>query len=192
MSTKNAEGYRDPTAAGAIKQIERKNTMQAYEGEIWKVENARGGENEVLLLKCFENYAAVLRLTDTKPEENSVEIRSHSLKWSDCGKVGYSFYNTLCSFVRELSSAEMMTVRGRVAYALGFCLMQTKAEPGKDEMEKEPKQAAAEVVKQVPAQVQSGSENEEMTKLRIDLAATEAERNVYKGLCEKLLSRAAE
>ncbi|MDO4649389.1 MAG: hypothetical protein Q4B26_12135 [Eubacteriales bacterium] len=175
---KNAEGYNDPTAAGAIKQIERKNTMQAYEGEIWKVENAKGGENEVLLLKCFENYATVLRLTDTKPEENSVEIRSHSLKWSDCGKVGYAFYNTLCSFVRELSSAEMMTVRGRIASMLGFYLT-----PQKAETKEEPEKKVVPVEEPKPV-VQADSE------LRIELAAMQREKEIYKDLYEKLLDRA--
>ncbi|MDO4650645.1 MAG: hypothetical protein Q4B26_18575, partial [Eubacteriales bacterium] len=99
----NGAGYYDDTAYKAIKSMERgTNNMSkvAYTEEIWEMETMNGQVREVLLVQCFTGYAAVLTLVDTEPEENGLSIRSRCKKWTDCGKLGYVFYNKLTTMIR--------------------------------------------------------------------------------------------
>lgn len=121
---KNAEGYKDLTAYEAIKntQIGRNNKdMGGYEiskGEIWEVEGNGYGTKLVVVLCCYEKYAATVMLQDQEPTSNAVPVRARDIMYADAGRLGWTFYDKMLDFVRTLSAEEDQELRQAIAAAL--------------------------------------------------------------------------
>lgn len=126
---KNHEGYADPTAGIAISKVTRseKNEKrrnggakmnQIYRGDIWKAEGANGKEMDVLVLATHGMYCSTLVLSPKAPEENPVEIVGRTLMYADAGKLGYTFYNRLISFVKSITDSNMEKVEYAIMDAL--------------------------------------------------------------------------
>ena len=121
----NGSGCKDPTAYLAIKTVvkEERRKMAAHgyaDGDIVIIETSSGGEMEVLLLKCHTAYATGLKLTDLRPEENGMAIRSKKMMYTDTGRFCYAFYDKTISLVLTLDEAEYKSVRNEVAKTMGF------------------------------------------------------------------------
>ena len=118
----NGSGVKDITAYKAILQSGGTGNMNNYEinkGEIWEVDN-NGSSRLVVILACFERYAATVMLQDQLPGSNAVEVRARDIMYADAGRLGYMFYDKMVDFVRTLSDAEYQELRQGIATALGL------------------------------------------------------------------------
>lgn len=118
----NGSGVKDITAYKAILQSGGTGNMNNYEinkGEIWEVDN-NGSSRLVVVLACFERYAATVMLQDQLPGSNAVEVRARDIMYADAGRLGYVFYDKMVDFVRTLSDAEYQELRQGIATALGL------------------------------------------------------------------------
>lgn len=120
----NAEGYKDETAYKAILQAERgSENMNGYEinkGEIWEVEGNGYGTKLVVVLCCYEKYAATVMLQDQEPGSNAVPVRARDIMYADAGRLGWTFYDKMLDFVRTLSAEEEAELRQAIVAALGL------------------------------------------------------------------------
>lgn len=93
------------------------NNYEINKGEIWKVDN-NGSTRLVVVLACFERYAATVMLQDTEPGSNAVAIKARDIMHADAGRLGYVFYDKMVDFVRALSEEEDYELRRAIAEAL--------------------------------------------------------------------------
>lgn len=116
----NGSGVKDITAYKAILQSGGTGNMNNYEinkGEIWEVDN-NGSVRLVVVLACFERYAATVMLQEQLPGSNAVEVRARDIMYADAGRLGWTFYDKMVDFVRTLSEDESYELRRRIAEAL--------------------------------------------------------------------------
>lgn len=93
----NGSGVKDITAYKAILQSGGTGNMNNYEinkGEIWEVDN-NGSSRLVVVLACFERYAATVMLQDQLPGSSAVEVRARDIMYADAGRLGYVFYDKM-------------------------------------------------------------------------------------------------
>ncbi len=147
-------------------------------GEIWEVESFSGESREYLILKCFDDYATGLLLTFTEPKQNGLQIRSRSMMWTDCARLGYVYYDKCISMVRTVSADEMNRVITEIVKATGLYPKTEKPEELK----------IVEPVKVVDEPVVS-PDSTDLMELKIAFEGEKREKEVYKNLCEVLLSR---
>lgn len=119
----NQSGVKDITAYKAILRsgggTGNMNNYEINKGEIWEVDN-NGSVRLVVVLACFERYAATVMLQEQLPGSNAVEVRARDIMYADAGRLGYMFYDKMVDFVRTLSDAEYQELRQGIATALGL------------------------------------------------------------------------
>lgn len=117
----NKSGIKDVTAYKAILRsgggTTNMNNYEINKGEIWEVDN-NGSTRLVVVLACFERYAATVMLQDTEPGSNAVAIKARDIMHADAGRLGYVFYDKMVDFVRALSEEEDYELRRTIAEAL--------------------------------------------------------------------------
>lgn len=218
----NKSGIKDVTAYKAILRsgggTTNMNNYEINKGEIWEVDN-NGSTRLVVVLACFERYAATVMLQDTEPGSNAVAIKARDLMYADAGRLGYVFYDKMVDFVRELNHEELAYLRQAINDALSLGTAPeaetaaadleaaqqeitilredlAKAQEEIDNQAEELETAANRVAgleeekKAAAAPVQGFVELKEEYSLREDLAAARREAEVYKGLYEAMLARA--
>lgn len=119
----NQSGVKDETAYKAITNLRSGGSafMSGYEinkGEIWEVEGNGYGNKLVVVLSCYERYAATVMLQDQEPGSNAVPVRARSIMYADAGRLGYTFYDKMVDFVRALSEEEDQELRQAIGAAL--------------------------------------------------------------------------
>lgn len=212
----NQSGIKDETAYRAIKNIGNGGTafMNGYEinkGEIWEVEHNGGyGTKLVVVLNCFDKYAATLMLQEQEQGSNTVQIRARGVMYADAGRLGWTFYDKMVDFVRALSAEEDRELRQAIAAALELEVNKVSADTTAAALEQRDK--ARDAAQQYENQVaeltlrleaaraeadvlrrnatQGYVELVEEHSLHEDLAAAKREAEIYKGLYEKLLDKA--
>lgn len=95
--------------------------MSGYEinkGEIWEVEGNGYGTKLVVVLCCYEKYAATVMLQDQEPGSNAVPVRTRDIMYADAGRLGWTFYDKMVDFVRALTTEEETELRQAIAAAL--------------------------------------------------------------------------
>lgn len=186
----NGSGYYDETAYKAIKNIDRGGmaSMEYNKGEIWEIETANGITREVLLVQCFDDYAAALTLVDSQPNHTYMQIKSQDLRYMDCGRLGYVFYDKFVKFVRMVSDEELKEIQYRIASALDLPAMEMTeaAEPA-------PASVDAEADTATQQQDDAPESKCELQQLLMDsaleLQGMTRERDVYKELYNQLLGK---
>lgn len=166
----NKSGVKDVTAYKAILRSgggttnmgNLKDTYEINSGEVWEVEN-NGNTRTVVILACFERYAATIALQDTETCSNEVQIRARDIMYADAGRLGYMYYDKMVDFVRKLTAAEMEGLQEAIRDALNLETLQAET---------------------------LGEAQGEIKTLREDLAAVVREAEVYKRLYEDMLARA--
>ena len=117
----NQSGIKDETAYKAITNIESEGVyVKGYEvnkGEVWEVESGVGTKM-VVVLNCYERYAATVMLSEQEPDTNAVGIVARGMMYADAGRLGYVFYDKMVDYVRRLSESEDQELRQAIAYAL--------------------------------------------------------------------------
>ena len=162
-----------------------KKETKALKGDIWEAETKTGQTKEVILIQCFKDYATVLTLTSEKPCENRLAVKSRSLMWADCGKLGYILYSQLTKIVRSLSDKELNEVLYRIGASLDL--------PGDEPLNTNPVSAEKQRDNATRAEMSNvdPSNDPEVKQLllnsAIELEGMTRERNIYKVQYDKLL-----
>ena len=163
-------------------------SMEYNKGEIWEIETTNGTTREVFLVQCFDDYAAVLTLIDSQPNHTYMQIKSQDLRYMDCGRLGYVFYDKFVKFIRMVSDEELKEVQYRIASALDLPALETTetAEPA-------PAPVAAEADTATQQQDDAPESKCELQQLLMDsaleLEGMTRERDVYKELYGQLLGK---
>lgn len=118
----NQSGIKDETAYKAITNLRNgsRENMNGYEinkGEIWEVESG-AGTKLVVVINCFDRYAATVMLQEQEPGSNAVQIVAHGMMYADAGRLGYIFYDKMVDYVRTLSTDEAQELRRAIGEAL--------------------------------------------------------------------------
>ena len=162
--------------------------MEYNKGEIWEIETANGTTREVLLVQCFDDYAAALTLVDSQPNHTYMQIKSQDLRYMDCGRLGYVFYDKFVKFVRMVSDEELKEIQYRIASALDLPALEMTeaAEPALT-----PETAEMDTATQ--PQDDAPESQCELQRLLMDsaleLEGMTRERDVYKELYNQLLGK---
>lgn len=127
----NSSGCRDQTAYEVFKKMrkEEKAMKQFYAGDIWTMQTTTG-PHEVLVLSVFENYSTILMLSTRKPEENSTEIVSKTIMYTDAGKISYGFHSRMLDFQNALPEPEFKKVLRKVGGILGMDVIYSEKTAG--------------------------------------------------------------
>lgn len=210
----NASGAKDETAYKAIKKTLREGETMGVtdvrKGEIWEVESGIGTKL-VVVINCFEKYAATVMLQEQEPGDNAVQVVAHGIMYADAGRLGYVFYDKMVDYVRTLAADEERELRQAIGTALELEVnkvsaattaaaleardkayeaarlyenIAAEAAVRADEMERRAEAAEAAVANQGTVELV------EDYSLREDLAAARKEAEIYKGLYEAMLQRA--
>ena len=177
----NGSGVKDITAYKAILQSGGTGNMNNYEinkGEIWEVDN-NGSIRLVVVLACFERYAATVMLQDQLPGSSAVEVRARDIMYADAGRLGWTFYDKMVDFVRALMTEEEAELRQAIAAALE--LRQVEQGVAVSAIQAYENQAAI-------AEAEVKNLQQQLKEKTAEAASKEAE--IYKGLYEQLLARA--
>lgn len=208
LAGRNGEGYPDPTARAAIRDIEkeerRKNMSTAYyTGDIVEAEEKTGIIGTYAIVATHETYMTALRLAEMRTERVTYEVIAKEKMYTDPGRLVPVYNNKIRGLVRSMSDKETDNLRREVKDAL--CLNEddfeeTEAENLKSRAEDAEKRAreAEEKAERIQEKLDemeyiqrenAGKKNEEDSKKEI-LIAVQAERNLYKKLYEETLERA--
>lgn len=120
----NQSGIKDETAYKAITNLRSGGGsayMNGYEinkGEIWEAKDNNYGTRLVVVLCCYEKYAATVMLQDQEPGSNAVPVRARDIMYADAGRLGWTFYDKMLDFVRALTAEEEAELRRTIAEAL--------------------------------------------------------------------------
>lgn len=105
----NRSGVRDETAYKAIirsgRDKKEMSTCEINKGEIWETDN-NGSIRLVVVIACFEKYAATIMLQDQETASNPVKVRARDVMYADAGRLGWTFYDKMLDFVRALTAEE--------------------------------------------------------------------------------------
>jgi hypothetical protein len=214
----NKSGIKDVTAYKAILRsgggTTNMNNYEINKGGIWEVDN-NGSTRLVVVLACFERYAATVMLQDTEPGSNAVAIKARDIMHADAGRLGYVFYDKMVDFVRALSEEEDYELRRAIAEALvlpddeapldsmatdanreidglqyEIAQLRQQLKEKAEELEEATNRVAALEEEKKAAAVQGTVELVDDRELREELAAAKREEEIYKGLYEDMLARA--
>ena len=213
----NKSGIKDVTAYKAILRsgggTTNMNNYEINKGGIWEVDN-NGSTRLVVVLACFERYAATVMLQDTEPGSNAVAIKARDIMHADAGRLGYVFYDKMVDFVRALSEEDyelrraiaealvlpddeapldsMATDANREIDGLQYEIAQLRQQLKEkaEELEEATNRVAALEEEKKAAAVQGTVELVDDRELREELAAAKREEEIYKGLYEDMLARA--
>lgn len=214
----NKSGIKDVTAYKAILRsgggTTNMNNYEINKGEIWEVDN-NGSTRLVVVLACFERYAATVMLQDTEPGSNAVAIKARDIMHADAGRLGYVLYDKMVDFVRALSEEEDYELRRAIAEALvlpddeapldsmatdanreidglqyEIAQLRQQLKEKAEELEEATNRVAALEEEKKAAAVQGTVELVDDRELREELAAAKREAEIYKGLYEDMLARA--
>lgn len=216
----NQSGIKDITAYKAITNIEGEgknvNGYEINKGEIWEVESGVGTKL-VVVLNCYDKYAATVMLQEQEPSSNVVDIVGHGMMYADAGRLGYVFYDKMVDYVRTLTPEEDKALRQAIGAALDLEVNKVSAATTAAALEARDKayEEVAAVQKEVDylreeltrakEVVQKQAEKATYTEVkpcisveeiaeihffREELAAASKEAEIYKRLYEQLLARA--
>lgn len=215
----NQSGVKDITAYKAISNLRKRGNekMNGYEinkGEIWEVQSGVGTK-VVVVLNCFDRYAAAIMLQEQEPASNAVQVRARDIMYADAGRLGYVFYDKMVDFVRTLSADEEIELRQAISEALElgeinqeqatraveFQEAATEAATAKLEAARQEiailrKDLAEAVIRMEKAQEEAAGLHQQLERASsrpegyVELAAALKEAEIYKGLYEQLLARA--
>ena len=175
---RNSEGYTDKTAGAAISNVEGGRLMDEtrdkfYDGDIVMSLLVNGEEAEFLIVKKHEDYCSTLRLYPDPNRERTITVVSRSLMYTDPGRPGYLYYGNIGSFIKNISTDELLRVRKAVCESFGCAV-------GKSEEE-----APEEIPALTTALTTFESNGPEVTDMERKLIEAEAKLSVYKELYEE-------
>ena len=211
----NRSGVRDETAYKAIirsgRDKKEMSTCEINKGEIWETDN-NGSIRLVVVIACFEKYAATIMLQDQETASNPVKVRARDVMYADAGRLGYTYYDKMVDYVRTLSHEEEQELCKEIAGTLKLDMGSSEAcgeslaaatcevaelreelEKAKEEIDNkaEELEAAANRVAALEEEKKTAAvQGTDDRGLREELAAATREAAVYKHLYEDMLARA--
>lgn len=197
--TRNGEGYLDPTAAAALRNIvggcRKERAMKFYAGDIWECSENSGALGTCAVISAHKKYATVLRLVATQTEDAPYRVLARGEMFTDPGRVSFVMCDRLQSFVRTMSEEETVNLLEAVREALKL----PTADPGNtddqaEELKARAKKAESRAI-EAEKKVQSLFDELQETKKQADgegkmeLVKAQTQRDLYKSLYEETLDK---
>ena len=201
ITDKNSEGYADKTASSAMKAADK--TQQGFkDGDIVTIDT-NGKEAEVVLVRCFDNYAVNTALLKFQPDQNSYMVNINgAIRFVDAGHMYTIGYDRIWDIGGRLTAEQIKGLRREMAKAFSISREDTEPEtkePEEPETRMEPEEvmkAIAEIRELVTPAKSSGAETEVLKVQLEDLRKTsrtemagrikaEAQRDIWKDLYEQ-------
>lgn len=169
MLHRNAEGYFDPTAGSALKNIlesenKKMNDFEINNGDIFEVELANRNTGFFVILSAHEDVSSVLRLTEY--DDQPFKVVCQGMKYTNPDMIQYIFNSKIVNFVRRMTEDEYKELMDSVMDSLGYIPTM--------------KQHEAQVQTVQVHEVKNDADSEEIVKVK-------AERDIYKNLYENLI-----
>ena len=158
-------------------------------GEIWEMEATNGITKEVVLIQCFGNYATVLTLMDNEPKQNALAVKSLSLKYVDCGRLGYCFYDKLTNYIRTLSDNDIAELKRSIADALEIPMPEMLESPQLEKQVEADLALKAAILDGEATQKKCEDLRERLTNAEYQATSMARERDIYKNLYEQILDK---
>lgn len=200
--TRNGEGYLDPTAAAALRNIgggsRKEKAMKFYAGDIWECSENSGALGTCAVISAHKKYATVLWLVATQTEDTPYRVLARGEMFTDPGRVSFVMYDRLQNFVRAMSEAEVVGLREAVREALEF---PTGGAEGSDITEEQAEELKAKAQKaesraiELEKKVQNLFDELQEAKKQADgegkmeLVKAQTQRDLYKSLYEETLDK---
>lgn len=174
---RNGSGYYDPTAYAAMKNVIKsekdKKVNKMKQGEIWEIKQNNGQYKNVIVIAAHDDIAQVLQISEYGGKY-SIEINCHGISYTDPRKLQYVFNDSFTNYIRTLKDEELETIMDAVAECLGIVASQEETvEPMKGE--------STSITVPAAELLPFDYDSEELIKAK-------TERDVFKGLYEKLLA----
>lgn len=178
---RNASGYYDPTAFHAIcdymkGEKEMKSQMAVYKGDICLAKLNNGSEREFVVLSVHDTFSTVLMLGNG--DNLPYPVKCKTMMHTNPGMLQYMFNDRFISFIRSMTDKEIDDLMKAVADSLGIDAVEASA-PSEVVQAEAPKEVVKEVIVSDP----------EIETLKAELTKSQAERDVFKGLYENLISK---
>lgn len=186
VTPKNAEGYNDPTAYKAIKNVE---TDTGYlRGDIFEYEMKHGKEMRYALVvsaneRCNDRFISIVLINDKAMGTNNVSLKVNAMMYADCDRVTFAPSASLKGFVRTATAEEMEEIDKAICMGLGIERIEMP-KPGDiegdlliiiDEKDKELAEAAA-IIKEQREYLSSVSFNCDAQEMRANKLSSENEK----------------
>lgn len=177
---RNGSGYYDPTAFEAIKNIIKsekvKKVKTMEKGEIWEIQQNNGTYKDVIVLSTGGDVAQVIQLSE-RGNDFSLTVNCQGIKYTDPRKIQYAFSDVFTTFIRALRDDEYKNIMGAVAEVLGLSTVQLPEADESQEEQEEWHPIPEPDIMPLPFECDPEA-----------LIKAQTERDVYKGLYEKLLA----
>ena len=148
------------------------NNTTVFSGDIYEVEFNNGNTREAIILAVHDGFSTILCLGNN--ESMPCAINCRGMKYANPGMLQYVVNNKLREFVRSLTDQEYDYIMYEVVNALGYKTIKPTT--------------PAEIVENKPSESKADKKDEMIAQSCLELAKIQAERDVYKGLYEKLLA----
>lgn len=113
----NKRGYRDEAVYNAIKSVEGVKEV-VKSGEIWEMEKANGGIQEVYIIKTFENVSVILTLSEAVRNTGEIPVQSRAQMWTDPRKIRFTYNSNFTDFVKKVPEDEAERINTTTRYTL--------------------------------------------------------------------------
>lgn len=188
LSFYNYEGYADPTAYEAIKNLKENKIMSEtkyLKGDVIDISTINGPTSKKgVVIQAFGSYVTFLNLLPERPKENpySVCLDDGEIFWMDLGKPCFTYKDNILGYYDKIDKESFEKLLRNMALCLGITAS-FEANPN-------PK-PAAEPAASLDAEViaQAEKANAEVNRLEKELVRMTAKCEVFEGLYKELLLR---
>lgn len=155
-------------------------------GEIWQMEKANGGTQEVYIIKAFENVSVILTLSEDVRNTGEIPVQSRAQMWADPRKIRFTYNSNFTDFVKKVPEDEAERINTTTRYTLfGVVSAQTKPTDRKTEEELDELREQAE-----SSEKELDSCRELIADLENENIKYQAQAEMMRGMYNELLDRA--
>lgn len=121
---RNGEGYYDPTAYKAMKNMERDENMEIKRGDIWEVQMVNGNIAEFLVISATGKPGSIVTVVKLFENgilgENDVQIMCRGVKNVPCDTISFAKKEYFITYIRTLNDVEQAEVDAKLMEVLGL------------------------------------------------------------------------
>lgn len=193
---KNHEGYYDPTAGKAIKNMMGGREVEIHRGDIFKREKRNQPGYDFILVVSREERCKggtnviCVRLDEEKEHliETQTNVVARGVRTACCDIMFYAYRGEIGEYIRTATTEEMQAVNECMAKALGLELGNAPYNEQQIIIDTESEPVEAENISDIDVEMLA-SLYKEIDDYMIQVAKLEAERDIYKQQAESLLDR---
>ena len=191
---RNASGYYDETAYKAILNAQKgEHNMNIKPGDIYEFWGKNDKKITALILAVNENTSIMLQLHDYK-NHNDIEVLSKSIMYTNPEMLQYVFNDNLTNYIKTVTDEQYKSVMKEVKKVIGFDNAHDSSSAEENEALKNKIKNLENKIKEQEFEVKQKIEcahtlNENMNDNLHEISVLKTERDLYKDLYEKILTK---